>query len=56
MIKLIEFFVGLGMTVVISFFIVFIMINFMLNCQTWDQELWTAASSCVTLGQFIGVE
>jgi len=56
MMKLIEFFVGLGMTVVISFLIVFIVINFMLNCQTWDQELWTATSSCVTLGQFLGVD
>tara|TARA_Y100000114_G_scaffold81943_2_gene75641 strand:+ start:709 stop:879 length:171 start_codon:yes stop_codon:yes gene_type:complete len=54
--RLIESVVGFAMALAMAFLIVFVVINFMLNCQTWDQDLWTDTSSCVTLGQFLGVD
>ena len=34
----------------------FIAINFLLNCQTWDQDLWTKNSSCITVPMILGFE
>ena len=56
MMKVIEFVVGGVMALAMAFLIGFVAINFMLNCQTWDQELWTASSSCLTVGQLFGGE
>lgn len=28
----------------------FTALNWLTNCQSWDRELWTAESSCVTPG------
>tara|TARA_R110002012_G_scaffold2086_9_gene9999 strand:+ start:480 stop:662 length:183 start_codon:yes stop_codon:yes gene_type:complete len=55
MIRLIEFIVGMFMTVFISFAVVFVVINMMMNCQTWEKELWNDYSSCVTVEQFMEV-
>ena len=34
----------------------FVAINFLLNCQTWDQDLWTKNSSCITIPMILGFE
>jgi hypothetical protein len=47
---------GLTGTVLFSLLIVFAFINLFLNCQTWDQSLWTEASSCVTPFQLVGIK
>ena len=38
-------------SLVIAWFIVFIGINMILGCETWDQELWTETKSCLTFSQ-----
>ena len=54
--KLIENVVGFVMTVVMAFLIAFVLINFMLNCQSWDESYWTETSSCVTVSQILGID
>lgn len=36
------------------FFVEFLVINLILNCQTWDATYWTETSSCMTPLQMIG--
>jgi len=54
--KLIENVVGFVLTVVMAFLIAFVFINFMLNCQSWDESYWTETSSCVTVSQILGID
>ncbi len=35
-------------TVLIGFLMAFILVNMVLGCETWDQELWTEYNSCIT--------
>jgi len=47
--------VGAGILLVtFSLMMLFTLINFMLNCQSWDEQYWTETSSCITPSQFIG--
>jgi len=32
---------------------VWVLLNWLLNCQTWDQSLWTESSSCIPPGEFL---
>ena len=41
--------------VVFTLLIVFTLINFMLGCESWDEQYWTAYNSCITPTEFIGV-
>jgi len=41
--------------VVFSLLIMFTLINFMLGCESWDEQYWTAYNSCLTPTEFIGV-
>ena len=47
---------GLTGVMIFSLLIVFAVINLFLNCQTWDQSLWTEASSCVRPFQLLGIK
>ena len=38
----------------LSLFICFIIINLILGCETWNQELWTQYNSCITPSQMLG--
>jgi high-affinity Fe2+/Pb2+ permease len=49
--KVIEVALGALVSLVIAWFIVFIGINMILGCETWDQELWTETNSCLTFSQ-----
>ena len=40
--------------VVFSLLLLFVFFNFMLGCETWDEQYWTAYNSCITPTQFIG--
>ena len=40
--------------VAFSLFLLFVLINFMLGCESWDEQYWTAYNSCITPTQFIG--
>ena len=31
-----------------AFLMVFVLLNFMLGCETWDQTYWTDYNSCIT--------
>jgi len=33
--------------------IMFIIINIMMGCKTWDEELWTQYNSCIKLSEII---
>ncbi len=47
-------FIGkLLLAVVVSYFIAFIAINFILGCESWDKRYWTESNSCLTLSQII---
>jgi hypothetical protein len=38
-----------------AYLIMFLGINLILNCQTWDSSLWTETSSCVMPLQLLGL-
>jgi len=40
---------------VMAYLIMFLGINLILNCQTWDSSLWTETSSCVMPLQLLGL-
>ena len=46
--NLIEILGGILMTLVVGILIAFVLINFILGCETWDESLWTYEHSCVT--------
>ena len=44
------------MTIIfISYLFIFIMLNLMLGCNTWDRDLWTDTNSCILPSEFIGL-
>jgi hypothetical protein len=43
-------------TICVAIMFWFITINFLLNCQTWDKDLWTEKSSCVTIPMVLGIK
>jgi len=48
----------IGATILIvafSLLILFTLTNFMLGCESWDEQYWTAYNSCITPTEFIGV-
>ena len=46
-----------AMVLVVSFSLVFVIINLFLGCETWDRELWTAYNSCITpLEMFVNAQ
>lgn len=47
----------LGATVMIAFalMMVFVLINFMLGCESWDASYWTATNSCIYPSEFLGM-
>ena len=34
-------------------FVVFLFINLVLGCESWDKDLWTENNSCVTVGMLL---
>jgi len=42
-----------ALVVAFGFLLAFVLINFMLGCETWDESLWTEYNSCITLGHII---
>ena len=42
-----------ALVVAFGFLLAFVLINFMLGCETWDESLWTEYNSCLTLGHII---
>jgi p-aminobenzoyl-glutamate transporter AbgT len=40
----------------ISLFLMFVMLNLILGCVTWDSSLWTDQSSCITPLQMVGYD
>lgn len=47
--------VGAGLVLTLfSLLMAFVLINFMLGCESWDEQYWTAYNSCITPSQFIG--
>ena len=49
--KVTNFILAVLLSVGIGLLVGFILINWILGCETWDQELWTETSSCVTIQQ-----
>ena len=49
--KVINFILAVLLSVGIGLLVGFILINWILGCETWDQELWTETNSCVTIQQ-----
>jgi hypothetical protein len=41
--------------VVFTLLIMFTLINFMLGCESWDEQYWTAYNSCLTPTEFIRI-
>ena len=39
----------------ISFFLLFILINWAMNCTTYDKSLWTDSSSCISVTELIQI-
>ena len=40
---------------VMAYLLMFLGINLILNCQTWDSSLWTETSSCLMPLQLFGI-
>ena len=49
--KVTDFILAVLLSVGIGLLVGFILINWILGCETWDQELWTETNSCVTIQQ-----
>ena len=48
--------VGITMvTVFISLFFIFIILNLILGCETWDSSLWTEHNSCILPFEMLGI-
>jgi len=48
-------FIGSSLVVVaFTLLMLFVLVNFMLGCESWDEQYWTAYNSCITPTQFIG--
>ena len=39
----------------ISFFLIFILIYWAMNCTTYDKSLWTESSSCISVTELIQI-
>ena len=39
----------------ISFLFLFILINWAMNCTTYDESLWTDSSSCISVTELIQI-
>jgi len=44
---------GIVACIVFALFFLFILLNWVMGCETWDQSYWTATNSCVTPTEFI---
>jgi hypothetical protein len=31
----------------------FVLLNWLMNCQSWDEQYWTETSSCVTPTEYV---
>ena len=51
MARLIEIIGSLLLCIAVGFLIAFVLLNFMLGCETWDESLWTETNSCITVTQ-----
>ena len=49
--KVTNFILAVLLSLGIGLLVGFILINWILGCETWDQELWTETNSCVTIQQ-----
>lgn len=49
--KVTNFILAVLLSVGIGLLVGFILINWILGCETWNQELWTETNSCVTIQQ-----
>ena len=50
-----EFVLGLLVCVLLVLLFLFLVLNWAMGCETWDQSLWTASNSCVTPTEFINL-
>ena len=53
--RIIETFTSLLLAFLIGFIIVFLGINLLLGCETWDSSLWTDRNSCLMPLQLFGI-
>lgn len=45
-------YIGASLLIVaVGFLFAFALINFMLGCESWDEQYWTEYNSCLTLTQ-----
>ena len=51
--KLIEIFLGGTLSLSVALILVFIFVNMILGCESWDKDLWTENNSCVTVGMLL---
>ena len=56
MIRFGKFLLSAFFLVAFTWLMVFTIINFMLNCQSWDESYWTETSSCVYPSQMLGLD
>ncbi len=45
-----------AMITIFCLLLTFILVNLVLGCETWDQNLWTPYNSCVTPLQILGIK
>lgn len=53
--KALEFLLGGTVMVGFALMLLFVMINFMLGCESWDQTYWTEMNSCIYPSEFLGM-
>jgi len=41
---------------VMGLFLAFVLINWVLGCETWDERYWTDQNSCMTPAQMFGLD
>ena len=51
--RVIEILLGGTLSLSVAFILVFIFVNMILGCESWDRDLWTENNSCVTVGMLL---
>jgi len=54
--RAIEILLGGLMSLVVAWFIVFLFVNMILGCESWNKDLWTENNSCLTLSQALFID
>lgn len=54
--RLSKFLGATAMILTVTWLLLFVAINFMLGCESWDEQYWTEYNSCIYPSQMLGLD